>query len=108
MEKIEYLFAKTEIKVEKQEALKKNQTSFIHNVKVQVRQIVNLLSARTQGSLMSNIEKNPKKQVHVITLKSEKELEHVQKSFAESVHQKKNIIREVKESQRNTSPRSTR
>ena len=77
MERTEYIFAKSETKVEKQEALIKNQTSFIHNLKVQVRQIVNLLSARTQGLLTSNAEKNMKGQIHAITLRSEKKLEQV-------------------------------
>ena len=75
MEKTEYLFAKTEIKVEKQEALIKNQAASIHNLEVQVGKIVNLLSARTQGSLTSNTEKNSKEQVNAITLRSGRQLE---------------------------------
>ena len=61
MERIEYLFAKIEIKMEKQEALIKNQADVIHNLEVQVGQLDNLLSARSQGSLPSNTDKSLKK-----------------------------------------------
>ena len=63
-----------------------NQAVSIHKLKVQVGQIASLLSVSTQGSLLSNTEKNPKEQVHAITLRSGKQLEHTQKPSAEIVH----------------------
>jgi len=75
--------AGTEIKIENQEALIRNQASSIHKLEVQVGQIASLLSARVQGSLPSNINKIPKEQVHAITLRSRKQLELVQKESSE-------------------------
>ena len=47
-----------------------NHYSSIHNLEIQVGQLANSLSIRNQGSLPSNIEKNPKEQLKAITLRS--------------------------------------
>ena len=82
------IMADTEIKIENQEALIRNQASSIHNLEVQVGQNASLLFARAQGSLPSNIDKISKEQVHVIILRSGKQSEQVQKEFSKIVHQK--------------------
>ena len=48
----------------------KNHSFSIHNLEIQVGQLANSLSIRNQGSLPSNIEKNPKEQLKAITLRS--------------------------------------
>ena len=72
-----------EMKIQNQEALIRNQVS---TMEVQVGQIANLLSVRTQGSLSSNTDKISKEQVHAITLRSGKQLEQVQKESSKIVH----------------------
>ena len=52
----------------------RNHSSSIHNLEVQVGQLANSLSIRNQGTLPSNIEKNPKEHVKAITLRSGIEL----------------------------------
>ena len=96
--------AKTETKIEMKKPSSKIKRH-PYNMKVQVGKIINLLFSRAQGSLTSNSEKNLKEQAHAITLRSDKELEQVQKSYVEAVNQK-HLIRESKESQRNMSPRN--
>ena len=65
----------------------KNQAASIHNLKVQMDQIANMLSNRPQEALSSNTQTNPKKQVKSITLRSGKQLEQKQ-VLSESIHQK--------------------
>jgi len=60
-----------------------------------VGQIGSLLSARTQESLPSNTDKISKEQAHAITLRSEKQLEQLQKESSEIVQHKD--IREKEE-----------
>ena len=79
----------------------KNQAASIHNLEVQIGKIASMLSARTQGSLPSNTKKNPKEQVHAITLRSGKQLEQIQKPSTGIIHQKD--IGEAKKHQGNTS-----
>ena len=52
------------------EQMFKNHSSSIHNLEIQVGQLANSLSVRNQGSLPSNTEKNLKKQLKAITLRS--------------------------------------
>jgi len=89
----------TETKIENHKSLIRKQASSIHNQEVQVGQISNLLSARTQGSLPSNTDKIPKEQVHVIILRSGKQLKQVQKESSKIIHQK-DIGEEAEDSQR--------
>ena len=52
----------------------------LKNLENQVRQLASNLSRRPQGSLPSNIEKNPKEEVNAVTIRNVKELEKVEKS----------------------------
>lgn len=52
-----------------------NQDATIRNLERQIGQLASMISERPQGSLPSNTETNPKKQVQAITLRSGKELE---------------------------------
>jgi len=61
----------------------KNQAAAIHNLKVQIGQISNMLASRPQGSLSRNTETNPKKQVYVITFRSGRVLKQSQDIKAE-------------------------
>ncbi|KAG9453456.1 hypothetical protein H6P81_006360 [Aristolochia fimbriata] len=47
----------------------------IENLKIQMGQLVNVISGRNQGTLSSNSETNPKEQIKAITLRSGKVLE---------------------------------
>ncbi|XP_010272565.1 PREDICTED: uncharacterized protein LOC104608313 [Nelumbo nucifera] len=53
----------------------KNHLSSIHNLEVQIGQLVNAVSARNQGNLPSNTETNPREQLKEISLRSGKVLE---------------------------------
>ena len=53
----------------------KNQAAQIHDLKVWVGQLANLLTTRPHGDLPSATEVNPKEQCQAITLRSEKEVE---------------------------------
>ncbi|XP_010246646.1 PREDICTED: uncharacterized protein LOC104589888 [Nelumbo nucifera] len=53
----------------------KNHSSSIHNLEVQIGQLANVISARNQGNLPSNIETNPREQLKAISLRSGKVLE---------------------------------
>ena len=48
----------------------KNQAAAIYNLEVQMSQIFSPLSNRSQGSLPSNTEVNPKEDIKIITLRS--------------------------------------
>ena len=52
----------------------RNRSFSIHNLEVQVDQLADSLSSRNQGTLSSDIEKNPKEQLKAITLRSGTEL----------------------------------
>ena len=56
------------------EQMIRNHSSSIHNLEVQMGQLVNSLLTRNQGALPSNMEKNPKEQVKAITLRSGTEI----------------------------------
>jgi hypothetical protein len=45
-----------------------NHDTILQSINTQMGQLVNLMSGRQQGSLPSNTEKNPKEEVHAITL----------------------------------------
>ena len=57
------------------EQMIRNHSSSIHNLEVQMGQLVNSLSTRNQGALPGNTEKNPKEQVKAITLRSGTEIQ---------------------------------
>ena len=50
-------------------------SSSIHNLEVQVGQLMNSLSTRNQETLPSNTENNPKEHIKAITLRSGTELQ---------------------------------
>ena len=53
----------------------RNNSSFIHNLEVQMGQLVNSLVIRNQGALPSNTGKNPKEQVKAITMRRGTEIQ---------------------------------
>ena len=57
------------------EQMIRNHSSSIHNLEVQMGQLANSLATRNQGALPSNTEKNLKKQVKAITLRSGTEIQ---------------------------------
>ncbi|XP_024024429.1 uncharacterized protein LOC112092450 [Morus notabilis] len=74
-----------------------NQEASIQNLKVQIGQLANLVSRRTQGSLPSNTEKNPKEQVKAMALRSGKQLDEPTTKVTESNIQEDSTIIEEKE-----------
>ena len=56
------------------DATLKGQEASIKNLERQMGQIVNMLNIRQSGTLPSDIERNPREHVNVITLRSGKEL----------------------------------
>ena len=54
-------------------------------MEVQIGQLTNMVSNKPQGALPNNTEKNPKKQVHAITLRNGKELQDLEEKM-ESKH----------------------
>ncbi|XP_031247431.1 uncharacterized protein LOC116105152 [Pistacia vera] len=66
----------TSKRFEKNEILVQNQSTSIRNLETQIRQIHNILTGRVQGVLSSDTEKNPKEQVHAITLRTGRTLEN--------------------------------
>lgn len=50
------------------------------NLEVQLWQLAKIVSSRAQGTLPSDIEKNPREHVKEVTLRNGKELEEVVKS----------------------------
>src|SRR3954464_6294767 len=65
------------------EILMQNQAASIRNLEVQIGQIHNILSNRTQGTFPSDTEKNPKEQVNAVTLRSGKQLQEPQPKVTE-------------------------
>ncbi|XP_073127370.1 uncharacterized protein [Henckelia pumila] len=51
-----------------------NQDASIRNLETQLGQLANIIAGRTQGTLPSDTERNPKEQAKAITLKSGKEI----------------------------------
>ncbi|XP_073147962.1 uncharacterized protein [Henckelia pumila] len=51
-----------------------NQDASIRNLETQLGQLANIIAGRTQGTLPSDTEKNPKEQAKAITLRSGKEI----------------------------------
>ncbi|XP_073124805.1 uncharacterized protein [Henckelia pumila] len=51
-----------------------NQDASIKNLETQLGQLANIIAGRTQGTLPSDTEKNPKEQVKALTLRSGKEI----------------------------------
>ena len=62
-----------------------NQASSIWNLEVQMGQIANLLSSKSQGSMPSNTETNPKEQINTIMLRNGRQLEDIPKEVKEVV-----------------------
>ena len=56
---------------EKFDKIVKNLTFSIHNIEVQLGQLVNIVDAKVQGNLLGMTEANPK-EVKTITLRSDK------------------------------------
>src|SRR3954467_4553846 len=56
--------------MQENDARLKNQEASIKNIETQIGQLTNLLTARAQGALPSDTEKNPREHVNAITLKS--------------------------------------
>ena len=56
----------------------KSTTSYIHALEVQIGQRATVLAYRSQGSLSSNTENNPKEHANTITLLSGRQLKHEQ------------------------------
>ncbi|KAI3446836.1 hypothetical protein Pfo_003501 [Paulownia fortunei] len=71
----------------------------VRNLEVQIDQIANMLSTRSQGSFSSNIEINPKKNVHAITLRSGKKLLELERKF---INPKKPVIESAVEESNET------
>src|SRR3954467_3684079 len=65
------------------EILMQNQAASIRNLEVQIGQLHNILANRSQGTLPSDTEKNPKEQVNAVTLRSGKQLQEQQPKKAE-------------------------
>src|SRR3954469_22456288 len=59
-----------EKRLESNELLLKNQSATIMNLELQLGQIHNLLSSRTQAAFPSDTEKNPREQANAVTLRS--------------------------------------
>ena len=55
-----------------------NTEASIKNLETQIGQLAKMFSERTQGTLPSNTETNPREHVKAITIRSGKELEEVQ------------------------------
>src|SRR5256886_11866894 len=83
------------------EILMQNQASSIRNLEVQIGQIHNILSNRTQGPFPSDTEKNPKEQVNAVTLRSEKQLQEPQPKVAEKRSEENHAEEEIKEKEPN-------
>src|SRR5438270_6466734 len=56
--------------MQENDARLKNQEASIKNIETQIGQLTSLLTARAQGALPSDTEKNPREQVNAITLRS--------------------------------------
>src|SRR4051812_24286270 len=56
--------------MQENDARLKNQEASIKNIETQIGQLMNLLTARAQGALPSDTEKNPREHVNAITLRS--------------------------------------
>src|SRR3954471_7986378 len=56
--------------MQENDARLKNQEASIKNIETQIGQLTSLLTARTQGALPSDTEKNPREHVNAITLRS--------------------------------------
>src|SRR3954470_10656680 len=56
--------------MQENDARLKNQEASIKNIETQIGQLTNLLTARAQGALPSDTEKNPREHVNAITLRS--------------------------------------
>ncbi|KAI3461988.1 hypothetical protein Pfo_018651 [Paulownia fortunei] len=61
------------------ESIIHNQSASIRSLEVQIGQIVNILTTRSQCSFSSNTKINPKENVHAITLRSGKELPELER-----------------------------
>src|SRR5438270_5067807 len=83
------------------EILMQNQAASIRNLEVQIGQIHNILSNRTQGSFPSDTEKNPKEQVNAVTLRSGKQLQEPQPKVAEKRNEESHAEEIVKEKEPN-------
>src|SRR5436190_8324865 len=79
------------------EILMQNQAASIRNLEVQIGQIHNILSNRTQGTFPSDTEKNPKEQVNAVTLRSGKQLEEPQPKPTEKRSEESHVEEIIKE-----------
>src|SRR2546430_12173605 len=83
------------------EILMQNQASSIRNLEVQIGQIHNILSNRTQGTFPSDTEKNPKEQVNAVTLRSGKQLQEPQLKVTEKRSEESHAEEIIKEKEPN-------
>ena len=83
------------------EILMQNQAASIRNLEVQIGQIHNILSNRTQGTFPSDTEKNPKEQVNAVTLRSGKQLQEPQPKVAEKRSEESHAEEVIKEKEPN-------
>src|SRR4051812_31520999 len=70
------------------EILMQNQAASTRNLEVQIGQLHNILANRTQGTLPSDTEKNPKEQINAVTLRSGRQLQEPQPKKAEKRREK--------------------
>src|SRR3954468_19087124 len=83
------------------EILMQNQAASIRNLEVQIGQIHNILSNRTQGTFPSDTEKNPKEQVNAVTLRSGKQLQEPQPKPTEKRSEESHVEEIIKEKEPN-------
>src|SRR4051812_15727306 len=83
------------------EILMQNQAASIRNLEIQIGQIHNILSNRTQGTFPSDTEKNPKEQVNAVTLRSGRQLQEPQPKVAEKRSEESHAEEVIKEKEPN-------
>src|SRR3954469_6235539 len=77
--------------MQENDARLKNQKVSIKNIETQIGQLTNLLTARAQGALPSDTEKNPRDHVNAITLRSGTKYDEPQASTSKEVVEEREI-----------------
>ena len=72
---MEAISSKINTQNEKYGQIIKNHSLSIHNIKVQLSQLANVINIRTQGHLSRNKEVHPKEQMNAIIIRIDKELQ---------------------------------
>ncbi|GLT29119.1 hypothetical protein SLA2020_040050 [Shorea laevis] len=89
-------FQNQEAATQSLEAAVENQGASIRNLEVQLGQLANVISGRSQGALLSNTEINPKEHVKAINLRSGKQIgEEEDKEKESKEEEKENEIQEL-------------